>query len=137
MHRWALVLLFVAGCGPSSLRTELAEVEGVYKGDEFEPREQVEAILVDHNRDDVVSQLIACLDDAQSSRTLYAGKPVPVGIVCYEALKQTVTHEPTDENGDVAATWAGELTPRSSVEEMRAAKTAWTSVVANNEYSFQ
>ena len=91
----------------------------------------MEKIVAAQPRAGVVPALVNCLDDITPSKSELDGKPVAVGIVCYEALSNLVYYEPT------TATWAGYITPRATPQQMRAAKAAWTRVVADKAFSFQ
>jgi hypothetical protein len=83
-----------------------------------------------------MSELIECLDNPTLSQSTLNGKPVVTGIVCYEALTQLASHEPTDAHGDVAKSWLGEVSPKASLAELKAAKEAWQQVQKEKTYSF-
>ena len=91
------------------------------------------AALAAH-RDSAVVSLVACLGDEAPSRTTAALEPVPVGVLCYAALRRIAYYEwqvePEFKNG-----WPGDLRPTASIEQLRAARIAWTKVVRQKRYS--
>lgn len=103
---------------------------------QYSEKARLEEILAAQNRDAVVPMLVECLDDPSPSRSTIDGRPVAVGIVCYEALTQLIYYEPPAPGGDVAASWAGHISPQASPERMREAKEAWKTVVAAKSFIF-
>ena len=81
--------------------------------------------------DSAVARLTDCLDNPQPSSTTLEGKPVPIGVVCYEALLYTAYAEP---EGSDTGEWPGIVLPTATVEELRAAKAAWQQVVREKSY---
>jgi hypothetical protein len=81
-----------------------------------------------------IDQLVECLDDQAPSATLLAGKPVPTGVLCREALGQIVYYEATTPSGDVAAKWPGNIEPTATGADLQAAKRAWREVVEKKLY---
>ncbi len=151
----ALVLLimfvWIAGCGRDrqdladktpDLKQAIAAIKGTYTWRSdlnqyvFSHKSTLEELLVAQSPDVAVTTLIDCLDDTSASASMVGGKPVPVGIVCYEALTQLVCHEPTDPNGDIAADWPGSISLFASPQEMRKAKTAWKKAADEKLLSF-
>jgi hypothetical protein len=122
-----------------SVQSRLAELVGSYRYNDdtkayvFTDKRAIEAI-VGTATDQTVRDLVNCLDDRRPSRTVLKGEPVAVGVVCYEALTQTVYYEPTAPNGDIAATWPGHIEPTATAEQLAAAKRAWTDVVDRKAY---
>lgn len=114
-----------------SMKRAIAELKGTYtwRSDlgryDYSDKTGLEAIYSDHQRKLAVAILVECLDDTSASASVLDGKPIALGIVCYEALTQLVYFEPTEPGGDVAATWPGIITPLASPKEMRDAKAAW------------
>lgn len=91
--------------------------------------------LVGTADDQMVRDLVDCLDDATPSATTLKGNRVPVGLVCYEALTQIVYYEPTEPSGDIAKQWPGHIEPTATLTQLQAAKRAWTEVVKKKAYS--
>lgn len=133
-------MMSLFGCDKSSrshaseaddLKGAIAQTKGAYtwRDDlgryEYSEKVKLEEILSAKPPEYAVGILIECLDDTSASASVLGGKPVPVGIVCYEALTQLVYYEPTDPSGDVAAHWEGILSPDASPNEMRVAKVVW------------
>ena len=90
--------------------------------------------LVGKGSDQQIRELVDCLDDETPSRATLNGQPVPVGVMCYQALSQTIYYEPTAKDGDLAADWPGHLEPTATPQELAAAKRAWIDVVNRNAY---
>jgi hypothetical protein len=82
-------------------------------------------------RDTAVVRLVNCLDRADSTATTVEGRPVPLGVLCYEALTYLVNTEP-DFTGD----WPGDLFPTAGPAELSAAKAAWLVAVREHHYRF-
>lgn len=113
------------------LKGTIAEVKGVYtwhsdlKRYEYSEKPKLEEILSAHSPEHAVAVLIECLDDRSTSASTLDGKPVAIGVVCYEALSQLAYHEPTDPSGDVATVWPGIVSPGATPKQMQDAKAAW------------
>lgn len=146
------IVLTLAACGGEAqrqggpaqdLKQALSEVSGAYtwRADldrfEYSEKARLEEILSAHPGEENVRLLVDCLDDTSPSHSSIDGTVVAVGIVCYEALTQTVYHEPTAANGDIAGDWPGNITPKASPQQMRDAKDAWTKVVETKTFTFQ
>jgi hypothetical protein len=131
-----------AAARTSDLRAALSAVKGTYnwredlRRYEYSERLKLEEILAARKREEIVPALVECLDDMSPAQSTIDGTRVRVGIVCYEALSQLVYHEPTASDGDVAAGWPGNISPRASPGEMRAAKAAWMKVLQEKSYIF-
>lgn len=127
----------------SDMRRAIAEINGTYtwRGDlnryEYSDKLRLEQILSVQPPKHAVTSLIECLDDISASASTLDGKPVALGIVCYEALTQLVYYEPTEPGGDVAASWPGFISPRASPQDMRDAKAAWKKAEAAKLLVFQ
>ena len=126
----------------TALEQSLTALKGQYvwnaesKAYRYTAKPQIEAILTPLPKDETVSGLVGCLDSLAPSESLLSGKRVPLGVICYEALTQTVYHEPHDARGDIAKTWPGHISPTASADELRAAKKAWTEVLRARSYTF-
>lgn len=81
--------------------------------------------------DSSVARLAACLDDSSPSAATLDGRPVPVGVVCYEALLYTADAEP---EGSDSGEWPGIVLPTATLEQLGAAKTAWEHVIGAHAY---
>lgn len=114
-----------------ALKGAIAQLKAVYtwRGDlnryDYSAKVELDRILSGRYPKSTVAVLIECLDDTSASASVLDGKPVSLGIVCYEGLSLLVYYEPTDAGGDVAANWPGFISPKASPEEMRNAKAAW------------
>ncbi|MCK7580447.1 MAG: hypothetical protein MZV65_35570 [Chromatiales bacterium] len=113
------------------LEPTIAAVKGAYtwrsdlKRYEYSEKLKLEEILSAHSPEQAVAVLIECLDDTSTSASTLNGKPVAIGVVCYEALSQLAYHEPTDSSGDVATAWPGIVSPGATPKQMQDAKAAW------------
>jgi hypothetical protein len=150
----AVLTLALASCSPasdqtneavvaenqtSSLQLGLARLGGSYEWNDdvkayvFTDKAAIEK-LVGSATDQTIRDLVTCVDDTSASQTLLKGKPLVVGVVCYEALSQIVYYEPTTEDGDIASRWPGHVEPTATADELKAAKRAWTEVVDKKAY---
>jgi hypothetical protein len=124
------------------LTQSLAQVEGDYIWNDqdnryyFSDKEQIDQILQSQTPEIAVRVLVDCLDDLSPSKSTLNGNSVALGLVCYEALSQIVYHEETGPDGDIAAQWAGHLSPTATPSEMLAAKSAWSQVLKSRTYVF-
>jgi hypothetical protein len=84
--------------------------------------------------DQAVIRLTECLDDLSPSVAVAHGKQVPLGIVCYWALRRIAYVEWNSEL-ESSRGWQGEIDPSSSPEQLRAAKAAWRRAVQQRRYS--
>jgi hypothetical protein len=79
-----------------------------------------------------VTALVQCLDDSNAATATFQDSRVPIGYMCYTALKRIAyptAHE--DDTGD----WPGILlSPRPTAEQLAAAKKAWDKVVRSGAY---
>ena len=122
-----------------TLRSALAQVRGSYEWNDdlkkyvFSEQGAIEK-LVDAASDQTIRDLVNCLDDVSPSRTTLKGQPVPVGVICHQALSQIIYYEPTTTNGDLAGQWPGHLEPTATAADLAAAKSAWSDVVEKKAY---
>ncbi|NIA71521.1 hypothetical protein HBA54_23295 [Pelagibius litoralis] len=79
--------------------------------------------------------LVHCLDADTPAKVSLAGKPVPLGQLCYELLTLIAYHEPIDSQGDIVANWPGHLEPQAGPAARAAAKTAWQGVLQAGSYN--
>lgn len=143
---WALLpgLLALAACaggaGSADLPARLAGVEGsfvvqsAFAQHNYSAPAAIGAILAGRDTQSAIASLVNCLDDTSPSASRLNGQPVPVGVMCYEALTQLAYHEPADADGDVAASWDGWIAPDATPEQLRRAKAAWQTVLAQKTY---
>lgn len=144
-----LLLLAVLSCAAPhavrppvqhGLRSALSAVEGTYTWEPaskrylFSEKPKLEAILSTYKLEDAVPELVACLDDLTPSRSSLDGKAVATGVICYEALSQSVYYEPLTATGDPDPSWPGVLTPTATPEKLGAAKQAWAKVLAAKSF---
>jgi hypothetical protein len=122
-----------------TIQSELTRLGGSYewnndvKGYVFTDKSAIEKI-VGTVTDQTILDLVNCLDNAGLSQTTLLGQPVVVGVLCNEALGQIVYYEPTTESGDLAAHWPGHVEPTATVDQLKAAKRAWTEVVGKRAH---
>jgi hypothetical protein len=124
---------------PSSVQAKLGAVRGSYKWNEdtkrylFSDKQAIEGI-VGAATDQIVRDLVNCLDDRRPAQATLKGERVSVGIVCYEALTQIVYYEPPARNGDIASTWSGHIEPTATGDQLAEAKRAWNDVIDKKAY---
>jgi hypothetical protein len=127
---------------PPGLQEALSQVTGTFlwRDDlgryEYSEKARLEEVLSTQAPEEAVPILVECIDDTEASRSSIDGRPVAVGIVCYEALTLLGYYEPTAPDGDVASGWPGHIPPTATPEEMRAAREAWKSVVDSGLFVF-
>ncbi len=118
----------------SPLRSALGRVSGAYEWNSevmayvFSSRSGI-AELIGAGTDETIDELVNCLDDTNPSLATLKSQPVPIGMLCYEALRQLVYYEPTAADGDIALTWPGHIEPTATAAELREARRAWRRVV--------
>ena len=84
--------------------------------------------------DSAVARLVQCMDREDTTSTTLEGKAVPLGAMCFDALRRIAYYEATDSEGDIDADWPGYITVAASRAERLRAKDAWEEVVANRSY---
>lgn len=95
---------------------------------------EIEATLSDREPHSSLEELVACLDDRRPSASVLRGDRVAVGIVCYQALRQTAYFEPTDADGDIGPDWPGDIPPDALLEDLLVAQQAWRAVLERRSY---
>ncbi len=95
---------------------------------------EIEAMLSDREPHSSLEELVACLDDRRPSASVLRGDRVSVGIVCYQALRQTAYFEPADADGDIVPDWPGDIPPDALLEDLLAAQQAWIAVLDKRSY---
>jgi hypothetical protein len=101
---------------------------------ELSGRARLEEVLSAEPPERLVAALVECLDDPRPSSVTLDGRRVPLGMVCFEGLRQLAYYEPSSADGDIAADWEGHVEPGASIEELRRAKAAWQKVVDARAY---
>ena len=104
---------------------------------EYSEKIRLEELISRAPAEQIAAVLIGCLDAESATASTIDGKPVPLGIVCYEALTQLVYYEPAEPGGDLATHWFGYISPRASPEDMRKAKSAWKKAADERQLVFQ
>lgn len=128
--------------GQAMLLGALTNLGGQYVWDEkaklyrYSDKLKLDEIVTLENRQQVLPVLVACIDDESPTQTRLNGKPVMLGILCYQALTQIVYYEPTEPGGDISKSWPGHISPIATVNELRAAKRAWQQVLENKAFIF-
>jgi hypothetical protein len=85
--------------------------------------------------DTAVARLASCLGRTELAATTLKSRPVPVGVVCYAALRRLAYHEEDDSTGGLTPYWPGDLEdPAVTISELRAAYDAWARVVRDRSY---
>ena len=102
----------------------------------FSAMMKLEKIVSSRKPDVAIHQLVDCVDDLRPSNATLNGKALVVGVVCYQALTQTVAHEETGPDGDIVLKWPGHISPTATPGELAAAKKAWKKVLREGTYSF-
>jgi hypothetical protein len=82
----------------------------------------------------ILDTLVNYMDDTASSKSVYEGKPVMVGVLCFEALSLLIYYEPVDETGDIARDWKGFIKPGATPAELKTAKEAWKKVLQSKTF---
>ncbi|MDR2215101.1 MAG: hypothetical protein LBE59_04575 [Nevskiaceae bacterium] len=135
--------------GPLGIRQALAAIKGEFSSTPgrdgirySKQQDAVDTVLEqtpgarrDNLPEDVLAQLVDCLDDASPSSSVFADQPSPLGWVCYATLTGFVYHEETDEQGDITS-WAGYPELPASSQAMQTAKSAWQRVLADQTYAY-
>jgi hypothetical protein len=137
-------MLFLAACaggeGSVDLAARLAGVEGTFVAEgasvelDYSAPGALAAILAEQDTQTTLRSLVDCLDDTTPSASRLNGQPVPLGVVCFEALSRLAYHEPTDVDGDIAPSWDGWISPDATPAQLRRAKAAWQIVLAEKTY---
>ena len=91
-------------------------------------------IALSRQGENAVAPLVECLDRMDPAVATYKGAPVPMGFMCYQALRITATYEPTNAQGESDPAWPGILTAESKGPQLQAAKQAWTTVLRDKKY---
>lgn len=102
----------------------------------FSDMMRLEKIVASRKPDVAIHQLVDCVSDLRPSNVTLNGKAVVVGVVCYQALTQTVAHEETGPDSDIVLKWSGHISPIATPGELAAAKKAWQKVLREGTYSF-
>lgn len=88
----------------------------------------------DRYADTAVVRLVACLDRTELAKATARGRPVPIGVMCYWALRRLAYYE-WQGNPGFPDKWPGEINPTATASDLRAAKEAWLRVVREGKYS--
>jgi len=102
---------------------------------DYRGKKEIEEILARHDPESILPQLAQCIGNLSPSRSTLDGKPVPVGLLCYEALTQLVYYEAVDEEGDLIS-WPGYLSVPASAEQLETAQQAWQKVIQEKTYIY-
>lgn len=128
--------------GQARLVGALSNLGGQYVWNEqtkrygYSDKLKLDEIVALENRQDVLPILVACIDDESPTQTRLNGRPVMLGILCYQALTQIAYYEPTEPGGDVSKAWPGHVSPNATVNELRTAKKAWQQVLESKSFIF-
>jgi hypothetical protein len=84
-----------------------------------------------------IRSLVTCLSDARRTRMTLRGEPVPVGLLCAEALTRTEYFQTGLKRGAFAATWAG--TPPLTTDPLALARVqrAWFEWLHDHQLAWQ
>jgi len=100
----------------------------------FSKKVEIESLLSENSKFNIVRILANCIDDISLSNSILNDHKVKLGILCYEALSQTIYYEPILPNGDIALKWGGHISPDATESDMKAAKRAWNDVITLKKY---
>lgn len=89
--------------------------------------------LAEHG-DSAVSRLVECMDREDPTQATLNGRSVPLGALCFDALRRIAYYEATDDQGDIDGKWPGYITVAAEREARLEAQAAWREVVANRLY---
>ena len=81
-------------------------------------------VLLGRERGALVPALVACIDDPRPAAATLDGRPVSLGVMCYQALRQTAYVE--------ADNWPGHIGLFALPSERTAAKEAWQAALAEH-----
>jgi hypothetical protein len=81
--------------------------------------------------DSALVRLVACLDRSEPATATVEESPVPLGVICYEALRYGVRPTGFEDGED----WPGFIAPTATSEGLAAARRAWQDVVAEGSYA--
>lgn len=124
----------------NSMLTELREMKGEYLWNDelkryiYSEKNFIEKILSTREPEVAVNILVNGLDDLTLTNSTLRGKRLVMGVICHEALSQTVYYEPTTQEGDLAKKWSGHILPTAAPDELKEAKRAWKKVVDSKSY---
>lgn len=127
----------------NNLKSNLSRIEGefIWREDlgkyNYSDKLRIEEILSVHTHEKLVAILVDSLDDKSKTQSKINNEIVSLGIICYEALTQLIYYEPTTKDGDIEQNWPGYISPKSTSDEIQAAKQAWKKVIEANLYIFQ
>jgi hypothetical protein len=127
----------------NDLKSHLSQLKGefIWREDlgkyHYSNKLQIEKILSTQNTEETIVFLVDSLDDKSKTQSKIDNETVPLGIICYEALKQLVYYEPATPDGDIEQNWPGYISPKSTPEEIKAAKKAWNKIVKTKSYIIQ
>jgi len=130
---------------PDSITTLIASLQRV--GGHFDPPTPVNfaEFVGDHSDfhrfeafgESAAFRLADCIDNTLPTSTIYRGKPVALGYMCYTALKHLIYYEPPDDEVTGPNEWKGFLKePDGNQSAARQAKAAWLSVIQAKVYHF-
>jgi len=113
-----------------SLRTTRATFTRTNSGRwEFNGDQRLLEAIATHG-DSAVAQLVGCLDIVAPSRVSLEGRPVPIGVVCYQALRHFAYYEWDCGSDTSPLLCAGFVEPTASPAVLRRAKEAWQEALA-------
>jgi hypothetical protein len=144
-----MVLSLITGCNNESTRkstwenplvVSLGNVHGEYALNkesgacDYSRKMAFDSIIRQFDQNTILDTLVNYMDDTTSSKSVFEGKPVMVGVLCYEALSLLIYYEPVDEKGDIAVSWQGFIKPGVTPDELKAAKEAWKQVLQSRTF---
>jgi hypothetical protein len=125
-----------------SMLTELREMKGEYLWNDelkryiYSEKNLIEEMLSTREPKLAVNVFVNCLDDLTLTNSTLRGKRLVMGVICHEALSQTVYYESTAQEGDIAKKWSGHILPTATPDELKEAKRAWKKVLDSKSYIF-
>ncbi|MDR1462463.1 MAG: hypothetical protein LBI68_04910, partial [Azoarcus sp.] len=130
-----------SACQTTGIEDSLAAIEG-----EFVQRP--EGVFYSHNSaladavksgeheklpEQTLLALANCMKNERAAKSTYRGNPVPLSLVCYQAIGNFAYYEKTDETGDIVS-WPGYVDLPASQEAFRQAGEAWKEVIEARVY---
>lgn len=136
LHRLLSAALLLAGlaigtAGATSLEESLRAFEGRFDWDAarqdyiFSDRPGL-AALIEPVAEGSLAALVDCIDDPRPAAATLDGKPVTLGALCYQALRQSAYVE--------ADNWPGHIGPLADPAARKAAKQAWQQALSERRY---
>jgi len=95
---------------------------------ELRDRQELERIISKYPTETRIKMLVDCMSDDTHSQVKLNGTEVPIGLICYEGLTQTIYYEPK------TIRWPGYLRVPTSKRRLVDAQRVWRKVIRSKSY---